>query len=541
MAQSNGVTSEPAITTMNGAPVLKPASTQRIGNQLRATLLLQDINLLELIQHITHERIPERVVHARGTSAHGYFEVTDDISDVTSAAFLNRVGKQTDLFCRFSTVAGRAESAETVRDTRGFAFKMFTEEGNLDWLFLSTPVFPIRDGAKFPSFTHATKKNPRSGLPDHKAFWDYFTHNQEGIHFLMFLFSDRATPVDFQHADIFSINTYKFTKSDGSFTYVKIHLKTNQGVKNFTQDEANQKAGVDPDFQTRSLYEDIENQKYPTWDVFAQIIDPVKAENYHINIFDATKTFPFSEFPLRKFGKITLNRNVDNFFAEQEQSAFSPTNLVPGWALTPDPIIQTRALAYADTQRYRLGANFVQLPVNAPYKKPFTPLIRDGAATINGNFGGTQNYFPSSFYNVGVATQYAQPDEEQFQGTVVNFESQVVDADYAQPRIFWEKTLAEEPGQQDNLISNVAGHLSSVTGDMGLEVRQAVYAMFGKVNSDLGKRIETSTEALIKQNETVTVTKDLNNIKISKQNGVKNGIVNGNSHNSGMFAHKNWN
>ena len=314
----------------------------------------------------------------------------------------------------------------------------------------------------------------------------------------MFLFSDRATPVDFQHADIFSINTYKFTKSDGSFTYVKIHLKTNQGVKNFTQDEANQKAGVDPDFQTRSLYEDIENQKYPTWDVFAQIIDPVKAENYHINIFDATKTFPFSEFPLRKFGKITLNRNVDNFFAEQEQSAFSPTNLVPGWALTPDPskfflpvdkiyvplfvtilttiiVIQTRALAYADTQRYRLGANFVQLPVNAPYKKPFTPLIRDGAATVNGNLGGTPNYFPSSFYNVGAATQYAQPDEEQFQGTVVNFESEVVDADYVQPRIFWEKTLAEEPGQQDNLISNVAGHLSAVTGDKGLEVRQAVY------------------------------------------------------------------
>ncbi|ESZ93183.1 catA, catalase [Sclerotinia borealis F-4128] len=537
MAQSNGVMQKPAITTMNGAPILKPAATQRIGNQLRATLLLQDINLLELIQHITHERIPERLVHARGTSAHGYFEVTDDISDVTSAAFLNKVGKKTDLFCRLSTVAGRADSAETVRDTRGFAFKMFTEEGNLDWLFLSTPVFPIRDGAKFPSFTHATKKNPRSGLPDHKAFWDYFTHNQEGIHFLMFLFSDRATPVDFQHADIFSINTYKFTKTDGSFTYVKIHLKPNQGVKNFTQAEADLKAGVDPDFQTRSLYEDIENEIYPSWNVFAQIIDPVKAENYHINIFDATKTFPLSEFPLRKFGKITLNKNVDNFFAEQEQSAFSPTNLVPGWALTPDPIIQTRALAYADTQRHRLGTNFIQLPVNAPHNRSFNPLIRDGAATINGNLGGTENYFPSSFYNVGVAAQYAQPDEEQFQGTIVSFESQVVDADYVQARVFWEKTLVKEPGQQDNFISNVAGHLGSVTGNKGLQVRQAVYAMFTKVNADLGNLIQTSTEALIKQSEASVMTKKMDNVRINKVNGASNV----NSHNSGMFAHKNWN
>ncbi|KAF4445853.1 catA, catalase [Fusarium austroafricanum] len=541
-SKDDKILQEPPITTMNGAPVMRPAASQRIGNQLRATLLLQDINLLELIQHLTHERIPERLVHARGTSAHGYFEVTDDISDVTSAAFLNKVGKKTPLFCRFSTVAGRAGSAETVRDTRGFAFKMYTEEGNLDWLFLSTPVFPIRDGAKFPSFTHATKQNPRSGLPDNKAFWDYFTHNQEGIHFLMFLFSDRATPVDFQHADIFSINTYRFTKPGGKFVYVKIHLKTNQGVKNFTIEEATKVAGCDPDFQTRQLYEDIQNGGTPSWDVYAQIIDPHTAENCGINIFDPTKTLPFKDFPLRKFGRIVLNRNVDNSFAEQEQSAFSPTNIVPGWALTPDPILQTRALAYADTQRYRLGVNFIENPVNRPQNKAFNPLVRDGTCTVDGNLGGTPNYFPSSFYNVAPAPQYAQSDEELFQGTVVDFESTIVEADYAQARIFWEKTLKSEKDQQAHFVHNVALHLSAVTGELGPQVRNNVYDMFVKVNPDLSERIKAETEALVKANEMKGMTAMTKAMKMDSEDdpmathGLKKRMRI--THNTGMFAHK---
>ncbi|KAI1329505.1 heme-dependent catalase [Xylariaceae sp. FL0255] len=461
------------LTTMNGAPVQKPAASQRIGNQLRATTLLQDINLLELIQHLTHERIPERLVHARGFNAFGYFEVTDDITEYTSAAFLNKVGKRTPLLTRFSTVAGERGSAETVRDTRGFAFKLRTEEGILDWLFLSTPVFPIRDGAKFPSFTHVTKRNPKSGLPDHTMFWDYFNNNQEAIHFLMFLFSDRATPVDFQHADCFSINSYKFTKPDGKFVYVRIHVKTNQGVRNFTAEEAMCVAGQDPDHQTRSLFNELEEKEgTPSWDVYAQIIEPEKAATYPINIFDATKTLPFADFPLRKFGRIVLDKNVDNFFAESEQSAFSPTNIVPGWALSPDPILQTRALAYADTQRHRLGTNFIQIPVNKP-EKSFTPLNRDGAATIR-NFGATPNYFPSSFFEYGIASQYALPDEELWLGTVVDFQSQVVPADYEQARIFWRRTLASEPGQQDHFVSNVAGHLSQALKS----VREATYSEY---------------------------------------------------------------
>ncbi|KAI1812514.1 catA, catalase [Poronia punctata] len=525
---------------MNGAPVRNVAASQRIGNQLRATLLLQDINLLELIQHLTHERIPERLVHARGVGAHGYFEVTDDISDVTSADFLQRVGEKTPLFARFSTVAGERGSAETVRDTRGFAFKLRTNEGILDWLFLSTPVFPIRDGAKFPSFTHATKRNPRTGLPDHNMFWDYFNNNQEAIHFLMFLFSDWATPEDFQHADCFSINTYRFTKSDGSFTYVKIHVKTNQGVLNQDRTKAQTVAGQDPDAHTRSLVQDLDAGNTPSWDVYAQIIDPAKAADYSVNIFDATKTLPFEDFPLRKFGRIVLDRNVDDSFAEIEQSAFSPTNLVPGWALTPDPILQTRALAYADTQRHRLGTNFIQLPINKP-DHSFNPLMRDGAATFKG-LGAIPNYFPASSFNYGVATQYAQPDEEHWVGTVVDFESQVVDADFRQATIFWEKTLAAEPGQQDNFVSNVATHLQSASK----EVREGTYAMFTRVNADLGQRIQTATEAAV-AGTTTTTTKSKTAIatrfadmKLSDLHAKKQ-APHKNSHNFDLFAHKAWN
>ncbi|KAI0435537.1 catalase-like domain-containing protein [Xylaria telfairii] len=525
---------EEVITTMNGAPLEHIAASQRIGGQLRATLLLQDINLLELIQHLTHERIPERLVHARGTGAHGYFEVTDSISDVTSADFLQRVGEQTPLFVRFSTVAGERGSAETVRDTRGFAFKIKTNEGILDWMFLSTPVFPIRDGAKFPSFTHATKRNPQSGLPDHTMFWDYFNNNQEAIHFLMFLFSDRATPVDFQHADCFSINTYRFTKADGSFVYVKIHVKTNQGVQNFTAAEAQTVAGEDPDHQTRSLFNDLEAGGTPSWDVYAQIIDPEKVTDYRIDIFDPTKTLPFGDFPLRKFGRIVLNANPDDSFAEVEQSAFSPTNIVPGWALSPDPILQTRCLAYADTQRHRLGVNFIQLPINKP-KQSFNPLMRDGAATFKG-LGATPNYFPSSFSTYGKASQYAQPDEELWLGTVTDFESQVVDADFEQARDFWEQTLS--PEEQDNFVSNVAGHLKSAVS----EVRMVTYGMFTRVNADLGERIRTATEAPVAASNAPAKTKITNqfaDMKLADLHAKKQ-APHDNPHNFDLFAHKAW-
>lgn len=489
------------MTMSNGAPLHEPHASLRVGNQLRATLLLQDINLMESIQHLTHERIPERLVHAKGVGAYGFFEVTDDITDVCDAAFLSHVGKKTELFARFSTVAREKGSPETVRDTRGFAFKMYTEEGNLDWLFLSTPVFPIRDGAKFPSFTHATKRDPQSNLLDRRAFWDYFTQNQEGINFLMYYFSDRATPTDFQHADCFSINTYRMVKKDGTFSYVKIHAKTNQGVRNFDAEQAERQLGEDPEHQTRQMFEALDNNEALSWDIYAQVIDPARADKYPVNIFDPTKTLPECDFPLRKFGRIVLNRNVDNFHAETDQSAFAVTNMVPGWALTPDPILQTRCLAYTTAQRYRLAANFNQLPVNRAKNCPFffTPTQRDGSFVID-SLGPTPNYYPSSFMPPRPPRQRDTSSEwkpytiqEQWDGALVNFESQVTDADFAQARVFWEHELSSVDGRHahDHFVTNVMRYMKHVREK---ELRERVYEMFGRVNATLGRRIAHATE-----------------------------------------------
>ncbi|KXJ94044.1 catalase-like domain-containing protein [Microdochium bolleyi] len=495
------------MTMSNGAPLQDPHASLRVGNQLRATLLLQDINLMESIQHLTHERIPERLVHAKGVGAYGFFEVTDDITDICDAAFLNHVGKKTELFARFSTVAREKGSPETVRDTRGFAFKMYTEEGNLDWLFLSTPVFPIRDGAKFPSFTHATKRDPQSNLLDRRAFWDYFTQNQEGINFLMYYFSDRATPTDFQHADCFSINTYRMVKKDGTFSYVRIHARTSQGVRNFTAEQAERQLGADPEHQTRQMFEALEDGQVLSWDVYAQVVDPARADKYPVNIFDPTKVLPECDFPLRRFGRIVLDRNVDNFHAETDQSAFAVTNMVPGWALTPDPILQTRCLAYTTAQRYRLSANFNQLPVNRAKHCPFfTPTQRDGSFVID-SLGPTPNYYPSSFMPPPSSRhrQHRQkkddaPSEwkpytiqEHWDGPLVNFESQVTDADFAQARVFWERELPAVDGRhaQDNFVTNVTRYMRHVKEK---ELRERVYDMFGRVNASLGRRIAHATE-----------------------------------------------
>ncbi|KAL9110161.1 MAG: hypothetical protein Q9227_005221 [Pyrenula ochraceoflavens] len=472
-------------TLPNGCPIRKPNATLKIGHQLRGPLLLEDLNLLDIISHITHERIPERLVHAKGAGAFGEFEVTHDLSEITSAAFLNKVGKKTPLFARYSTVAGEKGSADSVRDTRGFAFKLYTEEGNLDWVFFSTPVFLIRDPAKFPSLVHAQKRDPSSNLKDPTMFWDYFNHNAEGYHTLMFVFSDRGTPVSYRYADIFSINTYKFTKPDGSFKYVRIHLKTDQGVKNLTEGESTTISGKDPDYFTRDLYDAIEKGNFPSWTVYAQIIDPLEAERYHINIFDATRTISQKDFPLVPFGKIRLNRNPLNFFTEVEQSAFSPANIVPGWDLTPDPIIQIRLFAYGDTQRYRLGVNFPQLPTNRPFYA-YNPTKRDGAANTM-NYGDLPNYIPSiKAPPIVQAAQYEQrAAHEEFVGRAVEFETFVTDADFEQPRIFWRDVLGRQEGQQANFVHNVAVDL---------------YAVFRKIDQELGEWIERETEAQVKAN-----------------------------------------
>lgn len=533
--------SDPIFTTSNGAPVEIPDVSQRIGKQLRATSLFQDIHLLELIQHVTKERVPERIVHARGSGAYGYFQVTDPwIRDVSSAAFLN-TNEKTRLFFRGSTTGGQAGSAETVRDGRGMAFKLYTQEGNLDWAFLSTPVFGIRDGIKFPSLIHATKKNPRNNLPDANMFWDYFTNNPEGIHFLSMLFTDQQTPAGYQFMQIFSVNSYRFTKPDGSFVYVRIHMDPVLGKKNMTEEQATELAGREPEYHSRILFEAIEKAKrgecpYPEWDVSAQIITPEKALTLSVNVFDPTKTIPFGEVPKKKFGKIVLNENPDNFFAEVEQSAFSPTNVVPGWALSPDPILQTRSLAYPDTQRYRIGVNFSQLPVNKPIIQVFNPLMRDGFCTIE-NLGSTPNYFPSSFQEYGTPKQFPQPDQELWHGTIVQFEPPVVSDDFTQPRVFLERTLT--PMELDNFVLNVARSLAAAPSE---RVRnRAIDELWKKTSQPVGHRIaDAVARVLIERSRSAENGSHVASFNIAEKSPEQpfealSRVLS--IHNEGMFAH----
>ncbi|MCJ1287164.1 hypothetical protein MMC26_006512 [Xylographa opegraphella] len=483
-------------TTNSGLPLADPQATLRVGDKLQGPLLLRDINLLEIISHVTHERIPERLVHAKGAGAYGEFEVTHDISEFTSADFLSKVGKKTKLFSRLSTVAGGRGSADTVRDTRGFAFKLYTEKGNLDWLFFSEPVFPIRDGGKFPSFVHCQKGVPQNNLFSSSAFWDFFDHNSEAFHALMMIFSDRGTPKSYQNSEIFGLNTYKFTKTDGSFWYVKVHMKPKAGVANFTREEATRIAGEDPDFMSRSLFNAIAAKDFPVWDVYVQIIPPQEAQTYKVNIFDPTKVISQADYPLIPFGKITLNENPTNFFSEVEGVSFSPTAIVPGWDVTADPILQTRLFAYGSAARYRLGVNFYQSAVNRSLYG-YNPTKRDGAGNID-NLGSLPNYIPGDQQHKKIITvkQYEQAAHEQWVGTVTYFDSKVTDDDYVQPRVFWKMLeKADPPGQQERLVGNVAASLSKADAP----IRQATYDIFTKIDADLGIRIKKETEALAGQ------------------------------------------
>jgi catalase len=413
-------------------------------------------------------------VHAKGAGAFGEFEVTHDISDFTSANVFNGIGKKTKLFARFSTVAGGRGSADTVRDTRGFAFKMYTEEGNLDWLFFSEPVFPIRDGAKFPSFVHAQKGVPQNNLFSSTAFWDFFNHNAEAFHALMMIFSDRGTPQSYQASEIYGLNTYKFTKKDGSFFYTKIHLKPKGGVKNFHREKATELAGSDPDFTSRALFDAIESGDFPEWTVYAQIIPPQEAAGYKTNIFDPTKTISQKDFPLIPFGKITLNKNTTNFFSEVEGVSFSPTAIVPGWDVTADPILQTRLFAYGSAARYRLGVNFYQSQINRPLYQ-YNPTKRDGAGVVD-NLGSLPNYIPgdAEVETIVTADQYEVQEHEEWVGKVTAFDSKVTAADFVQPREFWLGTLGSDPAQQERLVGNVAASLSKAAK----EVREVTYGMY---------------------------------------------------------------
>lgn len=399
----------------------------------------------------------------------------------------SKVGQKTPCIARFSTVGGEKGSPDTARDPRGFSIKFYTEEGNWDWVYNNTPVFFLRDPTNFPLFIHTQKRNPQTNLKDATMFWDYLSTHQESAHQVMHLFSDRGTPYSYRHMNGYSGHTHKWTKPDGTFNYVQVHLKTDQGSKTFTNEEAVKMAAENPDHNTQDLFHSISKGDFPSWTVYVQVLSPEEAEKFRWNIFDLTKVWPQKDVPLRPIGKWTLNRNVENYFAEIEQVAFSPSHMVPGVEPSADPVFQSRLFSYPDTHRHRLGVNYQQIPVNAPLRA-FNPHLRDGAMSVNGNYGANPNY-PSTYRPLTYKPVKVTNDHEKWAGAAVSFLFEVTPEDFVQPKGLWD-VLGKQPGQQDNFVGNVAGHLSAAKED----TRRRTYEMFSKIDKDLGARIEKETE-----------------------------------------------
>ncbi|PWC74322.1 catalase [Azospirillum sp. TSH64] len=441
------------LTTSFGQSV--PDNQNSLSAGPRGPLLLQDFHLIEKLAHFNRERIPERVVHAKGAGAYGTFRVTRDVTAWTKAAFLSGVGKETGVFLRFSTVGGEKGSADAARDPRGFAVKFYTEEGNYDLVGNNTPVFFLRDPLKFPDFIHTQKRNPATNLKDPIAMWDFFSLSPETMHQLTILFSDRGTPRGYRHMDGFGSHTFSWINAANDRFWVKYHFKTRQGIQNLTAGQAETMSGIDPDHATRDLYAAIEDGDFPAWTVSVQIMPEVEADAYRINPFDLTKVWPHADYPLVEIGELVLNRNPENFFAETEQSAFSPASVVPGISFSPDKMLQGRLFAYADAHRYRLGGNYATIPVNKPQGCPVHNYQRDGAMRTDGNGGGRPNYEPNSF---GGPTQTGVASEPplRISGDAAHYDHREGNDDYAQAGALFRLIGGQA---QDRLMDNIAGSL----------------------------------------------------------------------------------
>lgn len=365
------------LTTNQGAPVSDDQNSLTVSNN--GPVVIQDVHLIEKLVHFNRERIPERVVHAKGAGAGGYFEVAKDVAKYTKAKFLSEVGKRTEVFARFSTVGGEKGSADAERDPRGFAVKCYTEEVNYDLVGNNTPVFFIRDPPlKFPDFIHTQKRNPGTNLKDANMFWDFLSLTPESLHQVTILFSDRGTPRSFRNMNGYGSHTYKWYNNDGEIFWIKYHFKTDQGIQNFTREEAEHMKGTDPDSATRDLSNAIKKGEFPSWTLQVQIMPAKDAEKYRFDVFDVTKVWSHGDYPPINIGKMVLNRNPSNYFAEVEQAAFSPANFVTGIGASPDKMLQGRLFAYHDAHRYRLGPNYLLLPVNQPKGVKVNNYQRDG-------------------------------------------------------------------------------------------------------------------------------------------------------------------
>lgn len=419
------------------------------------------------------------------------------------------MGKKTEVLARISTVAGERGSSDTLRDIRGFALKFKTEEGNWDFVGNDLPVFFIRDPIKFPSLNRSHKRHPQTGVADASMFWDFHNNNQEGVHTLMQLFGPRGVPASLKNVNAFGNHTFKFGKvEDGTFKYVKIHFKPTAGIKTLTDDEAIKLAGSEPDYHIKDMYNSIAKGDFPQWTMYLQVMDPKDAENYRFNPFDITKTWSQKDYPLQPVGKLTLTRNADNYFAEIEQAAFSPSTLIPGIGPSPDPMLHARMFSYPDAARYRVGPNYQQLPCNAA-KHVYAPYQRDGPMRLDGNYGADPDYgmltpldhFDPCFnaseltHILVVRSTFRKVSQgpkdlegEKWVGQVQPFPGEVTDEDFIQPRDLWE--LFKKNGEDEVFIKNLTGHVGKALP----QVQKETVAMFRKVNDEIADRLQKALD-----------------------------------------------
>ena len=476
------------LTTTAGAVIADNQNSITAGP--RGPVLMQDHQLIEKLAHQNRERIPERVVHAKGWGAFGTLTVTQDISRYTRAALFSQVGKKTDLLIRFSTVAGELGAADAERDVRGFAVKFYTEEGNWDVVGNNTPVFFIRDPLKFPDFIHTQKRHPRSNLRSPTAMWDFWSLSPECLHQVTILFSDRGLPVAPMYMNGYGSHTYSFWNKDGERFWVKLHFKTMQGHRHYTNDEAERVIGKSRETYQEELFGTIERGEFPRWKLYVQIMPESEAETAPYNPFDLTKVWPHKDYPLVEVGVVELNRNPANYFAEVEQAAFSPSNAVPGIGFSPDKMLQARVFSYADAHRYRLGTHYEALPVNAP-RCPVHNYHKDGAMRFFPNFPNPDAYYePNSFNGPKQDPSVAEPPLK-ISGDAARYDHRKGNDDYGQPRALF---LMFDAGQRQRLFSNMAGSMQGVPA----EIVERALGHLDLIHPDYAKGVRAALKAQAK-------------------------------------------
>ncbi|WP_153137196.1 catalase [Paraburkholderia agricolaris] len=447
--------SERKLTNAAGAPIADNQNSMTAG--ARGPVVLQDVWLLEKLAHFDREVIPERRVHAKGSGAFGTLKVTHDISRYTKAKVFAQVGKDTPLFMRFSTVAGERGAADAERDVRGFSIKFYTEEGNWDVVGNNTPVFFIRDPLKFPDFIHTQKRDPYTNMRSNVAAWDFWSRHPESLHQVTILMSDRGIPKNYRQMHGFGSHTYSFINANNERFWVKFHFKSMQGVENFTDAEAARVVAQNRESAQQDLLTSIDAGNFPRWRFAIQVMPEADAANYRFNPFDITKVWSQKDYPLIDVGTIELNRNAANYFSDVEQAAFTPANVVPGIGFSPDRLLQGRLFSYGDTQRYRLGVNHHQIPVNAPRCPVHHSFHRDGAMRTDGNLGGTVNYEPNRFGDFAQDSNASEPPLAA--GTVDRYDHRQDEDYYTQPGMLF---ALFDAAQRQRLFGNIARHINGV-------------------------------------------------------------------------------